>query len=61
MIVETAKKVIVGIQEAKKVYLGSNPIWFQSIKYLQIDPQKVWIDTEPVDVNIISNTEWQIK
>lgn len=61
MIVETAKKVIVGIQEAKKVYLGSKPIWFQSIKYLQIDPQKVWIDTEPVDVNIISNTEWQIK
>lgn len=61
MIVETAKKVIVGIQEAKKVYFGSKLIWFENIKYLQIEPQKVWIDTEPVDVNIISNTEWQIK
>lgn len=61
MIVETAKKVLVGTQEAQKVYLGSKLIWFQNIKYLQIDPQKVWVDTEPVDVNIISNTEWQLK
>lgn len=49
-----------GDLQVSKLILGDKVIWTKEGNYLIITPSQIWYNNEPLDVRILSNTDWKI-
>lgn len=64
MIVNNAKNILLGKKQVKKILLGSVQIWPQGDRFLNLNPDIIWLteaNNNTEIVNIVSNTQWRVK
>lgn len=49
-----------GDLQVSKLILGDKIIWTKQGQYIIAIPSYVWYDEYPVDVKILSNTDWNV-
>lgn len=64
MIVNSAKNILLGNRQVKKIMLGGVQVWPMGERHLDVSPKTIWLTeanyfTEIV--NIVSNTQWSVK